>query len=241
MAKDKTIKDNEKKSRVKAAKKNKTASTQLHLRISEITNDTLILKNGGVRAVLETSSINFSLKSEPEQESIIQAYQSFLNTLDYPIQIVVQSKKLDLDNYLANLKEIGDKQENPLLKEQTLQYIDYVNRLLEYADIMDKSFYVVIPYESLASQKTNFFTKFLQRIHLKETESDFRKRRKDFDQLKKGLDHRVNTALVGLENCGLKVKRLDTKELVSLFYKSNNPQVSRSQKIQNADDINLEG
>jgi len=222
---------NEEKAKVKAAKKAPKTSTQLHLRISEIRNDTVVLKNGGIRAVLETNSINFNLKSEPEQTAIIQSYQSFLNTLDFQVQIVVQSKKLDLDNYLANLKGIAEKQPNPLLQKQTFEYVEYIQRLLEYADIMDKRFYVVVPYESFKSQKVSFITKLLQRLKLKESESDFLKHKKEFVKLKKGLDHRVNTVLAGLENCGLQVERLNTKELVELYYKSYNPELARNQKL----------
>lgn len=231
---------NEKKSKVKGAKKTPKASTQLHLRVAEITNDTIILKNGAVRGVLEASSINFSLKSEEEQTGIIQAYQSFLNTLDFPLQIVVQSKKLDLDNYLANLKERGKKQKNPLLQDQTFQYVDYIERLLEYADIMDKSFYIVVPFETVSSNKVSMFTKFLQRMKLKQTDSDFAKRKKQFADLKKSLDHRISTVVAGLENCGLKVGRLNTEELISLMYKSYNPETARNEKVTNTKDFDLE-
>jgi hypothetical protein len=220
------------KDKVKAAAKAAKTSTQLHLRVAEVRNDTLVLKNGGVRAVLEADSINFNLKSEPEQQSIIAAYQSFLNTLDFPLQIVVQSKKLDLDNYLADLKKKGEKQENPLLQKQTFEYVEYIERLLEYADIMDKKFYVVVPYESFKSQKVSFFGKVMARLKLRELESDFVRRKKEFDDLKKGLESRVNTIQAGLENCGLKVKRLETKELVELFYRSYNPELSRNQKLE---------
>ncbi len=210
---------NTNKDKVKAGKNTQNTSTQTHLRIAEIRNDTVILKNGGVRAVLETTSINFNLKSEEEQNAIIQGYQSFLNTLDFPIQIVVKSKKLDLDNYLSSLSGVAEKQTNALLQKQTYDYIEYIKRLLEYADIMSKSFYVVVTYESFSSSKAglfSFFSGFLQRLKGKETESDFLKRKKEFDQLKKGLDHRVNQAIGGLVNCGLKVERLDTSKLVEV-------------------------
>lgn len=229
----------EKKAKVKDPKKVAQSSTQLHLRISEIRNDTVVLKSGGIRAVLGTSSINFNLKSETEQTAIITAFQSFLNTLDFPIQILAQSKKLDLDNYLMDLKATGEKQENPLLKKQTFEYVEYIQRLLQYADIMDKSFYVVIPYESFSAQKTNIFSKFLQRFKMKETGSEFAKHKKEFDQLKKGLEHRVNNVIAGLENCGLKANRLGTKELVELYYKSYNPETSRGQKVKDFEQQDL--
>jgi hypothetical protein len=233
------IVQNEKKSKVKGGKKAKKTSTQIHLRVAEITNDTIILKNGAVRSVLDVSSINFSLKSEDEQTGIIKAYQNFLNTLDFPLQIVVQSKKLDLDNYLADLKKRGESQENPLLQDQTFQYVDYIERLLEYADIMEKNFYVVVPYETVSSTKVSMFTKFLQRMKLKQTSSDYEKRKKSLANLKKSLDSRVSTVIAGLETCGLKVNRLKTQELIELMYKSYNPETARNQKVKDVSDFDL--
>src|SRR3989338_9424967 len=118
-------------------------STQTHLRIAEIRDNVLILKNGGMRAVLRSSSINFNLKSEEEQNAIIYSYQGFLNSLEFPIQILVRSKKLDIDDYIEQVKKLGDKQENKLLQEQTYEYAQYIKRLVEYAEIMEKEFYVI--------------------------------------------------------------------------------------------------
>lgn len=231
---------NAKKSKVKASKnKAQNSSTQRHLRISEVTNDTVILKNGGVRGVLEVSAINFNLKSEQEQMAIISSYQGFLNTLDFPVQIVVQSRRLDLDNYLANLNDVAKKQDNKLLQEQTYEYIDYIKRLLEYADIMEKKFYVVVPYETLAKKKASAFGKFMDRMKGKETYSDFVYKKKNFTRLKKALDARINTVIAGLESCGLKVSKLDTKKLIELYYSSYNPVVSRSQGVQEVEVNNI--
>ena len=143
------------------------------MRVAEIQANTVILKNGAVRAVLEVNSINFSLKSEPEQESIIAGYQSFLNTLEFPVQILIQSKKIDLDHYIEDIRKKGESHQNPLLKRQTLEYAEYIHRLLEYVDIMDKKFYVIVPYESLITQKSNMFTKFLERLKHKKVELTF--------------------------------------------------------------------
>jgi hypothetical protein len=227
---------NEKSAKVKNAKKAKNNATQTHLRIAEIKNDVVILKNGATRAVLQTNSVNFNLKSEDEQMAIIKAYQSFLNTLDFPVQIVVQSKKLDLDNYLSDLTKVAEQQKNPLLQKQTYDYIEYIKRLLEYADIMSKSFYVVIPYNGAAGDDKakgflSFFNKFLQRLGLRDNDSKFTQRKKQFEHLKKGLDNRVNTIAAGLENCDLKVKRLNTQELIELYYGAYNPEIARLQKL----------
>ena len=229
---------NTKKSGVKKASKNKAAATQNHLRIAEDRDDTAILKSGAIRAVIETTAINFNLKSEVEQESIIAGYQSFLNTLDFPIQIVIQSKKLDLDNYISKLRNLESKQENPLMKKQTNDYIDFIERLLDYVDIMDKKFYVVVPYEKLSVKPEGFATKILQRLHLKEKKSDFVIRLKHFNELKKDLSSRTETIEAGLKGCGLKTKRLNTQELIKLYYHCYNPDLAFLQPSENfADNI----
>src|SRR3990167_11484647 len=111
----------------------------MHLQIAELRDNLAVLKNGGIRAVLKTSSVNIHLKSEDEQNAIIYSYQNFLNTLEFPVQIIVRSKKLDLDDYIDKLKGIAEKQTNPLLIDQTMEYVDYIQRLIEYADIMQRS------------------------------------------------------------------------------------------------------
>lgn len=226
-------------SKVKGAKVLKGASVQTHMRIGEIRDNVVVLKNGGVRAVLETTSVNFNLKSEEEQNAIIYSYQSFLNTLDFPVQIVVRSKKLDLDNYLVNLREMGEKQKNPLLQKQTFEYIEYINRLLEYADIMEKSFYVIIPYDPLRAKKTNMFSKFMQRFKSQDNAAEVQKRHREFGELVKGLSQRVNTVIAGLENCGLKVNQLDTTKLIELYYNIHNPITARNQKADDPTQFNL--
>jgi len=215
------------------------SSTQNFLRIAEIRDNTLILKNGGIRSILKVSSINFNLKSEEEQNAIIYSYQGFLNTLDFPIQIVVKSKKLDIDEYLDGLRKMGDNQKNPLLQKQTYEYVEYISKLVEYADIMEKSFYVVVPYDPFRAQKLNIFQKFFQNMNPKDNYYELKKRRDEFNQLKKSLSQRVNTVRVGLENCGLQIEELDTKGIVELYYNIYNPLVSRFQKGKDASESDI--
>ena len=222
---------------IKQAKKNPLQSTQIFLKISEIRENTLVLKNGGIRSILKVSSINFNLKSEEEQNAIIYSYQNFLNTLEFPIQIVVRSKKLDVDDYLDTIKEKGEQQKNKLLQEQTYEYIEYISKLVEYADIMEKEFYVIIPYNPYRSEKLNIFQKFFQNIHPKDTYNEIKRKHKEFEQLKKKLKQRVNSVKIGLENAGLKTEELTTNQLIELFYNIYNPIISRFQKSKNI--INL--
>jgi Fe2+ transport system protein B len=220
-------------------KKTPGLGTQMYLKISEIRDDTLVLKNGGVRTVLSVSSINFNLKSEEEQNAIIYSYQGFLNTLEFPIQIVIRSKKLDIDEYLDKLRKLGEKQTNPLLQRQTYEYVEYIAKLVEYADIMQKEFLVVVPYDPYRSQKVTMIQKFIQNLQAKETYEAVKRRHDEFEQLKKSLNQRVNTVKTGLENCGLKVNQLNTKDLIELFYNIYNPTISRYEKGKQNDQINI--
>src|SRR5690606_12024431 len=144
------------------------------------------------------------------------------------------------DKYLSELSDVAEKQTNPLLQKQTVDYVDYIKRLLEYADIMNKSFYLVVPFNgALGDDKPAgfiaFMQKLFQRISGRQTDADYVKKKKQFDTLKKGLDHRVNIVSAALENCGLKVNRLNTQELIELYYNSYNPELSRLQKISDTD------
>lgn len=222
----------------KKNRENPLLSTQTHLRFGEIRDDVLVLKNGGIRAVLRTSSINFNLKSEAEQNSIVYGYQGFLNSLEFPIQIIVRSKKLDIDNYIKQVKELGEKQKNPLLQEQTYEYAEYVKKLVDYADIMDKEFYVVVPYDPAAmGGQASVVQGFFQRMAPKDSFADIRKRLNEFNRLKKTLIQRINTVKSGLENCGLKVTQLTTPELVELFYGIYNPKTSRNSKLKDLEKL----
>lgn len=220
--------------------KNPSLGTQVYLPFSEIHDDTVILKNGGIRAVLRTTSINFNLKSEQEQNALAFGYQSFLNSLEFPVQIVIRSRKLDIDKYIQSLKEKVIHQSNPLLQKQTYEYIDFISRLVEYADIMEKDFLVIIPYDPPRAQSINFVEKLLQMLKSKDTEAEVKKRRLEFETLNKGLSQRVTTIQGGLENLGLKVNQLNTQQLIELFYNTYNPVVGRNEKVEDASKFNLE-
>jgi len=225
------------KARSKQSKKN---ATQRFLPIAEIRDDTVILKNGGLRAVLQTTSVNFNLKSEEEQNSLIFAYQNFLNALDFPVQIIVRSKKLDIDKYLQGLEALAEKQTNPLLEKQTKEYREYIEKLVEYADIMEKRFYVVVPMDGATGTKIGFIDRFLRHIRPDDSIAKLRRRQKDFAHLYKKLNQRVNSAQQGLEGCNLRIKRLNTADLIELYYRSYNPLTAREQKIENLDETNID-
>lgn len=212
------------------------SSTLRFLPFSEIHDDTIVMKDGSVRSVLEVGSVNFSLKSEQEQNAIIFSYQNFLNSLEFPVQILVRSKKLDLEEYIENLKKTANNQQNPLLKKQTQDYMEFIVKLIEYADIMEKKFFIVIPYHSLlGSQQKNMLQLFLSSIHPDDNIAKWKNRQKDFQNAKKGLLQRQSIIQSGLESCGLSTKALDTKDLIQLFYNVYNPLTSLDQKVKDLD------
>jgi hypothetical protein len=224
---------------VKAAQKATGSSSQVYMKIAEIRDDTVVLKNGGIRGVLKVSSINFNLKSDDEQNAIIYSYQGFINSIEFPIQIVIRSKKLDIDNYIDQLNDLGEKQSNDLLQRQTYEYIDYIQRLVEYADIMEKEFYVIVPFDPFRSVKPNILQRFFQNLSPKDTFTEFKKRHKEFANLKKNLNQRMNTVKSGLQNSGLQVEQLKTKDLIELFYEIYNPITSRTQKFEDITETNI--
>lgn len=209
--------------------KNPIGSTQETLKFAEIRNDTIVLKDANLRAVILCSSINFALKSEQEQNSIVYAYQNFLNSLSFPLQIVMQSKKLDLSNYLAKLQEKAGAQTNELLRAQTLEYIDFIKRLINLANIMDKRFYVVVPY--LVPPKIslkNPVGKTSPQPLLTTTE---------FQNYKKELDQRAQVTQSGLESIGIRTARLNTQQLIELLYSIYNPEEAYKEKITEAENL----
>ena len=133
---------------VKTGKKPaKDASTQRYLPFSEIRENIIMMKYGSSRMVLRVHALNFNLKSTEEQDAILMSYQRFLNALNFPIQIMIRSLKVDIETYINKLKNLALKQENPLLQEQTYKYVDFLTTLIDLAQIMKKEFYIVVPYD----------------------------------------------------------------------------------------------
>ena len=193
------------------------ASIQKHLEIQEIKDDVVVLKNKRLLAILMATSINFALKSIEEQDAIIYRYQDFLNSLDFPLQILTSSRKFDISPYINTLEQRQTQQENELLRIQTMEYIDFIKGLTEMTNIMTNSFYIIIPYNSSLIRKKSFFDK----IFNKEEKTDTKK--EEFQTLKNNLWQRVEFISTGLRSLGIKTAPLNTEELVELFYKLYNP------------------
>lgn len=216
--------------------KNNPISTQRYLKIADIKKDTVIMKDGTLRSVLMVSSINFALKSEDEQEAIISGYVSFLNNLDFPIQVVVQSRELNIVNYLESMRKKANEQTNELLKNQTLQYVDYVSQLVSLGKIMNKHFYIIVPYNPISDRRKGFWQSLIEAfrpidvINLKEER---------FVYLKKQLSERINSVINGLSSMGLNVVQLDTQGLIELFYNTYNQETAANQPLDNVEKINI--
>ncbi len=230
-----------KKETVKAAKKmDKDSSTQRFLAFSSIKDNIIFMKDNSARMILKCSSINFLLKSQEEQDAIIISFQRFLNTLKFPIQILVRSKKLDLDSYLQNLEEKALKQQNSLLQNQTYEYISYLKKLIEVAQIMKKEFYIIIPFDeldNLSVRDTSFFApfkKFWDSIFNLEVDiSSIRINIAKFAKAKKELTSRANQIKTWLENIWVKALELEKDELIKFLIDYYNPRLDNFIEIKN--------
>lgn len=225
---------------VRGKKKPMAASTQRYLPIAEIKEDTVVLKNGGLRAILRVNSLNFNLKSEVEQQGIIAGYQSFVNTLIFPIQILIRSTRLNIDPYIKGLQEKAATQENPLLKDQTLDYADFMEKIVDIADIMQKSFYIIVPLDASTNTRRTLIQRFMEWLAAEDTKAKALQRNREFRSYNKILRDRITLVQSGLENIGITMRRLKTDELVQLFYSIYNPITCQKQKFNSMDDVNVD-
>jgi hypothetical protein len=213
------------------------ASTQRFLDIAEIREDIVVMKDGTLRAVLLVSSINFSLKSEDEQQAIIGGYISFLNSLDSPIQILVQSRKLNIDEYLNRLKEHEKTQDNELLRNQIVDYRQFIGELVELGEIMQKKFIVVIPYNPATTHRKGFFARTSEILS---PLVSAKLREEQFQNRKKELMVKVDSVRASLNSMSLANAMLDTQSLIELYYSAYNPQSTESQKPPKIGDLQVE-
>ncbi|MDP3764719.1 MAG: TraC family protein [bacterium] len=203
-----------------------TSSTHQLIETKEIKDGLVVLKNGGLRAILMVSSINFALKSSEEQEAIIDRFQGFINSIDFPVQILVQSRKLDISEYLKFLNERIGIQTNELLKIQTSEYINFIQELIKLTNVMSKFFYVIIPLSTVAVLATGFFSKFFSKN--KKGVQD--QKDLNFETQKNTIQQRVDQVTSLLSSMGLKAIPLEKEALIELLYTSYNPGSEVKQK-----------
>ncbi len=212
-------------------------STQQYLDIAEIKDDVVIMKDGTLRSVLLVSSINFALKSEDEQNAVINSYVMFLNNLNFVLEIVIQSRELDIDNYLNYLQEKEKQQINKLLKLQTSEYIEYIKELTSMGKIMNKRFFVVVPYNPLSDKRKGFFSLLGEAV---KPATSIKLKEKSFKRYQEMLDRRLDSVISGLESMGVSVARLDTQGLIELYYKTYNPETAKNQTLVDINKLRVE-
>ncbi len=192
--------------------------TQQFVPVKEIRNGVIVLKDGGYRGVLICSAINFGLKSAEEQHGIILGFQNFLNTLDFSIQIVINSRKMDLRPYLALLAEKETEQKSELMRIQLREYIDFVGSFAERTNIMTKSFYVVVSYVPHVSAAGAVSFLRQESVATKKATSDT-----SFEEDRAQLEQRLSLVAAGLVGTGVRAVPLGTEEIIELLYRSFNP------------------
>lgn len=226
---------------VKAVAPSNPNSTQNLLQIAEIRDGIVIMNDGSFRSVVMVKSINFDLMSQQEQEAVEYNYQAFLNSLYFPIQIFIRSQKVDLTPYIERLDKIRSEHDNMLLALLMDDYIGYITVLSQQTNIMDKMFYIVIPFfpridvQKALTQSKNFisgltalFSNSDQHVVINED---------DLEKAKTELRNRVQAVLSGLMQCNIQGLPLDTQELIELFYDTYNPDTATRQQLKNFSDL----
>lgn len=219
-------------------------STQNSLQIAEIRDGVVIMNDGSFRSVIMLKSINFDLMSGQEQEGIEYSYQSFLNSLYFPVQIFIRSQKVDLQPYIEKLDKIRTEHDNMLLALLMDDYIGYIDALSQQTNIMDKKFYLVVPYfpyeEEVKplTQSKNFFSGVASLFSHKEQQVVINEA--DLEKAKAELRNRVQSVLSGLRQCSIQGLPLDTHELIELYYDTYNPDTATRQQLKNYDELDAD-
>lgn len=210
-------------------------TTQAQLPIAEIRNGIVVLKDNSLRLVMLCSTVNFELKSEQEQSAIISGYQGFLNSLDFPIQIVIQSRRMDLTKYLGKLNNQVPKASNELVRVHIQDYIRFIKSLLRIANIMDKKFFIIIPYTLPLAKKPGVMEDF-RRATNKEPDAI---NLTNFEKYKKELTQRAQVVASGISGLGLRAVQLNTQELVELLYSTYNPDIAQHQRLTSVKSLSM--
>ena len=218
-------------------KSQKHTSLQNQMDVADIKKGTVILKDGSLRMALAVSSINFDLKSDDEQAAIILSYQSFLNALDFPIQILVSSKRFDVDPYLEMLSKKEKREGKELLKNQINDYIAFIKELTQVGNMMSTLFYIIVPFYPIESKEGGILEKLSTSVNPRKA---IYQKRETFETYKNQILKRVEQVKGALGGMGLHIASLETSELIELFYNSYNPSEFEFNTIKNIEKIKLE-
>lgn len=204
-------------------------ATQQFVDVEEVKDGTVILKGGGLRKILLVSGINFELKSEEDKNIILRAYQDFINSLDFSLQIIIHSRRLNIQGYLEGLAQRKETEENELLREQITEYSEFIKSFVEQSDIMGKSFFVVVPYDPVNISGKGGLMSGLPFFGSKKDTSaeDLKTLNEQIEQLNQRADH----VGVGLSGIGLRAVALNDAELIELFYNLYNPSATEKKGL----------
>lgn len=220
--------------------KTNSNSTQNMLLISEIRDGIVIMNDGSYRAVVMCKSINFDLMSPQEREGVEYSFQGFLNSLYFPIQIFIRSTKIDIRPYIEKLDKVRSEHDNMLLAYLMEDYIDFISNVAMQTNIMDKKFYVVVPFFPVASvDNIKEVSKGLLGSFFEKKEKTVVINEDDLEKAKAELRNRVQTIMAGLQQSGVQSLPLDTQELIELYYDAYNPDTATRQQLKNFNDLTV--
>lgn len=194
------------------------ATTQDFVEIKNIKDNIVVLKSGQLCSILLASSVNFALKSNDEQQAILEQFQTFLNTLDFSLQIYVQSRRLNIEPYLEILNSLETKQDNDLMRIQLKEYMEFIKTFTTEVEIMSKNFFVVIPYSPVPVNIKKGITSFFGKSKKTGNVTEMR-----FEEQRIQLEQRVSVVEQGLSRIGVRTVPLKNDDLVELFYHIYNP------------------
>lgn len=219
-------------------KKRTKYSAQQYLDIAEIRDGVVILRDGSFRAVLMASSLNFALKSEEEQNAIVYGFQEMLNSLDFAVQILVTSRRIDLTPYLKDLDRLEELQQSELMKIQLQEYREYIKELVKVSNVMTKNFYIVIPFAPITAKDEGTMTKFFKSLQVRGGLAPLSPT--EFTRYKDQLWQRVDQVSANLRGIGVRLAPLNTQEIIELFHGLYNPDAARNQHLPPVEDLELE-
>lgn len=213
------------------------SATQLFLDVAEVKEDVVILKNGSFRAIMAVSAINFDLKSTEEQDAIIMQYQNFLNSLDFPVQVVISSRKLNINHYLEFIDKRSRQQTNELLKLQISEYKNFITQLVSVSNIMDKNFYIIVPFSAVENENKSFFGNMMDNFN---PQKSIQQKRENFETYKNQLFQRLDHISASLSGIGLRLTPLKTQEIIELLYNAYNPNMFTNTEIGDVSNLEIQ-
>lgn len=220
----------------KLTKKTTTSPTQKYLDVAEVKDDVVVLKSGALRSILAVSAINFDLKSSEEQQAIINQYQNFLNSVDFPLQILISSRKLNMQNYLDFLTGKEKAQPNELLRLQISEYKSFIDQLVSVSNIMEKNFYIIVPFSPIENKEKGFLSNITSLLN---PQKNILEKRENLEIYKSQLLQRVDHIIAALSGIGLRIIPLKTEELIELLFNSYNPEVFNTVDLKDASKLEL--